>query len=47
VVRLEGVIAVAAVGVAAGIGTAAVVRLFDELRCLDVQLALLEGCIVC
>jgi len=34
VVRLEGVIAVAAVGVAAaGIGTAAVVRLFKGLRC--------------
>jgi len=32
-VRLEGVIAVAAVGVAAGIGSAAVVRLLEELRC--------------
>ena len=33
VVRLEGVIAVTAVGVAAGMGTAAVVRLFKGLRC--------------
>jgi len=33
VVRLEGVIAVVVVGVAAGIGTAAVVRSFKGLRC--------------